>query len=222
MNMPTTQQTGYLVRRATRHDLAFVAWCNYEASSPYPGFCYWDPLLDGLHTPTMRFIEAMFQADALAYGRVEDFFIIEQATELLGGASGFVMSATDYRPLHLPRMKAVAELLAWTPSILTTFLERYEQVWQDPQDVTLAPTASWTIECVAVKAAVRGRGIGKQLLEAVIAAGQAQGHTHTGIAVTIGNEAAQKLYEAVGFAMVVTYGAAYFNGAFPGTIKYRR
>ncbi len=97
-----TPETNRIVRRATREDLVFVAWCNYESSSPYPGFCYWDPLLEGLNTATMKFIEAVFRSDALGYGRVEDFFIVEEAGKPLGGASGFVMNAADYRPLLLP------------------------------------------------------------------------------------------------------------------------
>lgn len=73
------------VRRASRGDLSFVAWCNVEASSPAPGFCYWDPLLEGTGTPARAFAEAVFGADAFAWGRVEDFFIVEGGTPLAGG-----------------------------------------------------------------------------------------------------------------------------------------
>lgn len=209
------------VRPATREDLPFIAWCNYESSSPYPGFCYWDPLLEGFNTPTMTFIHALFEADALAYGKVEDFFILEEAGKPLGGASGFVMSAEDFRPLHLHRMADVAHRLGWSPATLETFLTRYQSVWRDPQDVTIAASAPWTIECVAVIPEARGRGIGRQLLGAIIQAGKAHGHSHVGIAVTIGNEPAQKLYEGLGFKPYVTYWAAYFEEQFPGTAKYR-
>lgn len=221
MNTHTNPGVDRAVRQATREDLPFVAWCNYEASSPYPGFCYWDPLLEGLNTPTASFIDAVFRCDALAYGKVEDFFIIEEAGKQLGGASGFAMNAEDYRPLHLNRMNDVANELGWKPEIVKEFLERYNQVWHDPHDVTIAPSAEWTIECVAVVPEARGRGVGKQLLSAILEAGKERGHTHAGIAVTIGNEPAQKLYEALGFRMFITYGAAYFDDAFPGTIKYR-
>lgn len=40
----TTAVQDVLVRRTTRQDLPFVAWCNQEATSPEPGFCYWDAL----------------------------------------------------------------------------------------------------------------------------------------------------------------------------------
>jgi hypothetical protein len=47
------------------------------------------------------------------------------------------------------------------------------------------------------------------------------GHSHAGISVTTGNDAAQRVYEAVGFQMYMAYGSEYFDGQFPGTTKYR-
>lgn len=219
--MNDVHATELLFRQATRDDLAFVAWCNYEASSPYPGFCYWDPLLEGTHTPTMTFIEAVFRADALAWGRVEDFMLVEQNGQSIGGASGFVMDSRDYRPLRLDRLPLVAETLHWDRTMLDGFLKGYEAVWSDPLDITLAPSAPWIIECVAVVPEARGRGAGKQLMRALLEKGAQAGHLHAGISVTMGNAAAQRVYESVGFRMYVTYGAEYFNNQFPGTIKYR-
>lgn len=209
------------VRRATREDIAFLAWCNREATSPAPDFCYWDPVLDGLNTDTMAFIKTIFHANALAWGRCEEFFIVEEYGQPIAGASGFVMDTQDYRPLRLSRLGDVADMLGWTKRMEGEFRQRYEAVWHDPQDVSLAPCASWIIECVAVVPEARGRGVAKTLLRALLEEGKQQGHTHAGISVTLGNEAAQKVYEAIGFQMYITYGAAYFEGAFPGTIKYR-
>jgi hypothetical protein len=127
------------VRQAARDDLPFVAWCNYESSSPAPGFCYWDPLLGGLNTPTMAFIEAMFRADALAYGEVEDFFVVESDGQLIAGASGFAPDAADYRPLRLNRLPHIAEQLGWSAEQQAQFLDRYQGVWADPRDPSLAP-----------------------------------------------------------------------------------
>ena len=42
-------------RGATPEDLDFVAWCNYTASSPAPGFCWWDPLIEGIGIKTITF-----------------------------------------------------------------------------------------------------------------------------------------------------------------------
>lgn len=210
-----------MVRHATRADLPFVAWCNYEASSPYPGFCYWDPLLEGTGTATMAFIEAVFQADALAWGRVEDFVLIEQDGKPIAGASGFSMSSVDYRPLLLSRLPDVARQLGWNSETLAQFQQMYENVWADPLDSTLAPAAPWIIECVAVLPEMRGKGVARRLMQALIEEGRARGHSHAGISVTTGNDAAQRVYEAVGFQMYIAYGTEYFDGQFPGTTKYR-
>ncbi len=209
-------------RQATRADIPFLVWCNYAASSPAPGFCYWDPLLEGLNTPTMDFLQAIFSADALAWGHADDFLIIETGGRPIAGASGFVMDPADFRPFRLNRLPGVAQQLGWNTAALAQFQARYAAVWSDPRDLTLAPSAPWTIECVAVIPEARGQGVAKTLMRALLERGQALGHPAAGIAVTLGNAPAQRVYEAVGFQMYVTYGAAYFNDAFPGTIKYRK
>ncbi|MCU0464418.1 MAG: GNAT family N-acetyltransferase [Anaerolineae bacterium] len=209
------------IRPATRADLPFVAWCNYEASSPAPNFCYWDPLLEGLNTDTMDFIRAVFEEDALAWGKVEDFWLIELDGQVVGGASGFVMETQDYRPFRLDRLPAVAARLGWDAAALAQFSAGYEAVWSDPHDPTIAPSAPWVVECVAVKPEVRGRGLAKRLVGAILEAGRERGYQQAAISVTLGNEAAQRVYEAVGFRMYMTYGADYFGDAFPGTVKYR-
>lgn len=209
------------IRQATRDDIAFVAWCNYEASSPEPNFCYWDPLLEGMNTDAMTFIEAVFRADALAWGTVEDFLVVEEEGKFVAGASGFVMDAQDYRPLRLARLPLVANALGWSDTRQEEFRQRYEGVWSDPLDSSLAPSAAWIIECVAVVPEARGRGIARKMLQALLDKGKQQHHSHAGISVTVGNEPAQRAYEAVGFQMYLTYGAEYFDGAFPGTVKYR-
>jgi ribosomal protein S18 acetylase RimI-like enzyme len=216
-----TSEATQRIRRATRADIPFLAWCNYEASSPAPGFCYWDPLLAGLGSETMAFIEAVLAADALAWGDCEDFFVIEEGGRLIAGASGFMMDAQDFRPFRLERLPAVAQILGWSDQALAEFRKRYEAVWSDPRDPTLAASAPWTIECVAVIPEARGRGLAKQLLRAILEEGRRQGLSHGGIAVTTGNLPAQRAYEALGFELYIAYGSAYFEGAFPGTTKYR-
>ncbi len=210
------------VRRATTAELPFIAWCNFEASSPAPGFCYWDPLLEGFGTETMTFIKTMLECDGLAWGRVNDFFVVQDGSELVAGASGFQMDPNDYRPLRLEHLPKIAEKLGWDKHTESTFLQRYEAVWSDPKDITLEPHAPWIVECFAVILERRGQGIAQLLLDAICSEGAHLGHSHIGIAVTAGNQPAEKAYEKAGFEMYVTYGANYFDHAFPGTIKYRK
>lgn len=210
-----------LVRRATPADIDFLAWCNYESSSPEPGFCYWDSLLEGLNTSTMNFIKAVFEQDALAFGRVSQFFIVEEAGQSIAGGSGFTMDAQDYRPLRLSSLPALAGQLGWTENQQQQFLGRYQNVWRDPQDPSMAPHTSWIIECVAVVPQARGRGMTRKLFEGLFAEGRRLGHSHVGISVTKGNDIAERAYQSIGFQMYTSYGADYFDGYFPGTTKYR-
>ncbi len=209
------------VRPARRNDLAFVAWCNREATSPTPGFCYWDPLLEGTGTPTATFLEAAYALDALAWGKVEDFLLVEAGGVLLAGGSGFTMRETDYRPLDLGRLPEVAERLGWNADTLAAFRADYERVWSDRLDDTLAPQAPWILECIAVVPEARGRRLTVPLLSALLDEGRRRGHTTAGISVTTGNVPAQRAYERAGFGLYIAYGADYFGGAFPGTTKYR-
>lgn len=216
-----SKQMNITFRAAVKADLPFVAWCNYEATSPAPGFCYWDSLLEDSGTDTMRFIEAVFEHDALLWGRVEDFVIGEIEGEPVCGASGFVMDETDYRPLKMNRLPNIQQALGWTDDVRKKFIERYEAVWRDPLDATLKASGDWTIECVAVVAEHRSKGFGKALLNTVIEAGKQQGLSSVGISVTLGNIAAEKLYAAIGFKPYATYWGEYFGGEFPGTAKFK-
>lgn len=214
-------QGALTARRATRNDIPFLAWCNVEATSPEPGFCYWDPLLEATGTPTTRFVEAVLRQGALAWGEVEQFFVLEEGGKPVAGASAFSMRSDDYRPLRLERLADVARDLGWSDDALNAFCTGYERVWSDPKDATLAPHAPWIIECVAVIPEARGRGLTRALFEALFDEGRRLEHARVGISVTTDNLPAQRAYEAIDFQLYVQYGADYFDGAFPGTTKYR-
>jgi GNAT superfamily N-acetyltransferase len=220
--MTATPSTPTLtIRRATQDDIPFLAWCNFEATSPAPGVSYWDDLTGPTGTPTMDFIEAVFRADALAWGSPETFFIAEHAGSPVAGASGFTMDSADYRPLRLERMPQVAASLGWSEDALKGFIDGYTQVYSDPQDPTLAPAAPWVIECVAVAPEMRGQGVAGKLLNAILDEGRRLGHARAAISVTLGNEPARRAYEKLGFAHYMTYGPDYYEGYFPGTLKLR-
>ena len=131
------------------------------------------------------------------------------------------MDADDYRPLRLARLPHIASRLDWDEVQQAQFLARYQGVWADPRDPSLAPQAPWIIECVAVVPEQRGRGVAKMLLRALLEEGRRLSYSHAGISVTDGNEAARRVYEAVGFKVYLAYGTEYFDGAFPGTTKFR-
>jgi putative ABC transport system ATP-binding protein len=65
----------------------------------------------------MNFIEAVFHADALAWGKVENFFVVEKKGKNVAGASAFTMDASDFRPLSLANFSQVARQLGWTSQL---------------------------------------------------------------------------------------------------------
>ena len=73
-------------RSATPDDVDFVAWCNYKASSPAPGFCWWDPLIEGFGIETITFIRQAVALDVLAWCRIADFVIVERGSIPVAGA----------------------------------------------------------------------------------------------------------------------------------------
>jgi ribosomal protein S18 acetylase RimI-like enzyme len=214
-------QPNLTFRRAKLDDLDFVAYCNYTASSPSPGFCYWDSLIEGFGIETITFIRQAISFDVLAWCRISDFFIAENQGTLIAGASCFVMNQEDYRPLDLKNINKLYNFLEWSSEQVKQFEERYETVWYNPQDETLRPSGAWTIECVAVVEQFRGQGIGKDLLRHITKEAQDAEVESIGVSVTVGNEIAESLYLSVGFQRYATYFSDYYFNQFPGTAKFR-
>jgi GNAT superfamily N-acetyltransferase len=209
-------------RKATIADLSFVARMAYEASLPPLNHCFWDDLLPGTETDGLTFITAMLRVGASNWGNVEDFVILEEQGYPVAAAAGYCPDAVDYRPLKLAALPALAQDLGWSPETLHLFRDRYEQFWQfDLQPLCLQPQATWIIENVAVMPTARGRGLGKVLIQALLAEGKARHHSHAGIMIINGNEAAQRTYESVGFKLYQAFYADYFSDEFVGIIKFR-
>jgi ribosomal protein S18 acetylase RimI-like enzyme len=208
-------------RRANPDDLEFIAHCNYTASSPSPGFCYWDLLIEGFGIKTITFIRQAIDLDVFAWCRIADFFIVEDRGIPVAGASCFVMNQDDYRPLDLKNISKLYNLLKWDDEQIDQFEKKYKTVWDNPQDETLRPSGAWTIECITVVEQFRGQGIGKKLLGHLIKEAQDAEIESIGISVTIGNEIAEHLYISAGFQRHVTFFKEYYFNQFPGTAKFR-
>jgi ribosomal protein S18 acetylase RimI-like enzyme len=214
-------QTILTFRRATPDDLDFIAYCNYTASSPSPGFCYWDSLIEGFGLETITFIRQAISLDVLAWCRISDFFVAENDGILVAGASCFVMKQDDYRPLNLNNISKLYNVLKWSDEQIDQFEEKYKTVWYDPQDETLRPSGTWTIECVAVVEQFRGQRIGKDLLGHIIQEARGEEVESIGVSVTVDNKIAENLYLSVGFQKYVTFFSEYYFNQFPGTAKFR-
>jgi ribosomal protein S18 acetylase RimI-like enzyme len=109
--------------------------------------------------------------------------------------------------------------------LLNLAIATIDRFWGgDCRPFFLTPQAPWIIENVAVLPEARGRGLGKILLKALLAEGKAQQHSHAGIMVINGNNAARHLYESIGFEPYQTFHAQYFKQQFdlefPGITKF--
>jgi ribosomal protein S18 acetylase RimI-like enzyme len=218
-------QTTLNTRKATIADIPFLARIEYEASLPPLNQCFWEDILQGTGTNAMQFIEAELRAGASNWGNVTDFLILEEQGKPVAGAAGYTPNSEDYCPLRLSHLGMIAQDLNWSKDIETDFRDRYIQLWGgDLRPFFLTPQAPWIIENVAVLPEARGRGLGKVLLRALLEEGRSQQHSHAGIMVINGNDAARHTYESIGFKPYQTFYAEYFakqfNLEFPGITKF--
>jgi ribosomal protein S18 acetylase RimI-like enzyme len=213
------------VRKATISDVPFLAKIEYEASLPPLNHCFWEDLLQGTGTSALQFMEVQLSTNASNWGSVSDFSILEEDGQPVAAAAGYTPNAEDYCPLRLSCLAKIAKQLNWSPEVATAFGDRYEQFWGgDCRPFFLTPQASWIIENVAVMPEARGRGLGKVLLRASIEEGRLQQHSHAGIMIINGNDAARRTYESIGFKPYQTFYADYFSQQFgiefPGLTKF--
>ncbi|MEO1211815.1 MAG: GNAT family N-acetyltransferase [Cyanobacteria bacterium J06638_20] len=212
-------------RKATKADIPFLARIEYEASLPPFNHCFWDDLLDGIGTSALAFIEAELRVEASNWGDVEDFIILEEEGKPVAAAAGYVPNDENYTPLRLSRLDALAQELNWSNAVAKTFCDRYMGMWGgDLRPFILMPQATWIIETVAVVPEARGRGLGKEIVKAVVEEGRSQNHSHAGIMVINGNDAARHTYESIGFKPYMTFYADLFSEQlgmdFPGITKF--
>jgi ribosomal protein S18 acetylase RimI-like enzyme len=217
--------TGSSIRNATNADISFLARIEYEASLPPLNRCFWEDILHGTDTGALPFIEAMLRVGGGNWGNVGDFWILEDSGQPVGAAAGYTPNQEDYCPLRLSCLKNIAQDLGWSVETTIAFSDRYEQYWGgNYQPVFLTPQAPWIIENVALLPEYRGRGLGKTLLQALLAVGRSQQHSLVGIMVINGNDVARHTYESLGFQPYETFYAAYFRDRFqiefPGVTKF--
>jgi ribosomal protein S18 acetylase RimI-like enzyme len=204
-------QAGLQTRKAVITDIPFLATISYEASLPPLNHCFWEDLLEDTGTSARSFLEAMFRAEASNWGNVGDFLILEERGKPAAAAAGYTPNAENYSPLRLSLLDQIAADLHWSKERTDSFRDRYLELWgEDLRPFFLTPQSSWMIETVAVLPEVRGRGLGKALLQAMLKEGRSQRYSHVGIRVINGNDIARRTYESVGFKPYQTFYADYF------------
>lgn len=120
----------------------------------------------------------------------------------VGGEAGAAMVSFESDELGDSLAKALLDVwqrLEWSPERMAEIgplLAPYLRCFPD------MPPGTWIVENVGTRADLRRRGLVGALLERALERGRARGLARAQISCLIGNDAAQRAYEKVGFAVV--------------------
>jgi ribosomal protein S18 acetylase RimI-like enzyme len=120
----------------------------------------------------------------------------------VGGEAGAAMVSFAADELGDSLGKALFDVfqrLAWSPERITAIgpmLAPYTRCFPD------MPPGTWIVENVGTRPALRRRGLVTALLERALERGRARGLARAQISCLIGNDAARRAYEKVGFTVV--------------------
>ena len=209
------------IRPATESDAPLVAWVQQEAARSHLPYGFWDLVFLGSDEWRLSQIEKIVRADARSFCHWSKFLIAEVDGEPAAGLSGYENPSVTAGELLFAAMSEAFRAIGWTDLQAGALQERILPF------LTCVPEAAeedWILEWVATKPAFRGKGIMKQLLEAILARGTERGHAQSQIAVLIGNTAAQRAYEGVGFRVVDEKTSTPFEATFgiPGIRRMLR
>lgn len=182
-------------RDATEEDASFVAWVQLAAARGHVARGFWDLVLDGDEDTLVSEIAAVATAEARSFAHWSRFRIAEVDGIAAAGLSGYEPAeATD--DLMIQAFMEAAERRKWSPALLADLSDRIAPFLTC---VEPAPEDHWVVEWVATLPEYRGRGLVKRLLEEMLDRGRTRGFARAQISVLIGNTAAERAYQGVGF-----------------------
>ena len=184
------------IRPARESDVPFLAWVQQEAARSHVPRGFWDFAFPGAEADRLRIVGRIAAAAPRSFCHWSGFLVAEA-----DGQPGAALSAytTPSVTAGADLFAAIAEALdaeGWNEEQRQAMGERFAPF------LTCIPDAdedAWIIEWVATRPELRGRGLVKALLHAVLERGRERGHRQSQIAVLIGNTPAQRAYEGVGF-----------------------
>lgn len=201
------------IRPATEADAPFLAWVMQEASRSHLPFGFWDLAIPGPDEYRLRFIEGLCRATPRSFCHWSGFLIAE-----IGGEPAAALAGYDDAPRATGELfnEALIEAFTkegWGLDRLGALGKRIEPFLTC---VPEQPSPAWIVEFVATAPEDRGKGLIRELLQAVLARGRERGHTLFQIGVLIGNTPAQRAYEGAGFVVVEEKRDPSFSATFGG------
>lgn len=184
------------IRAAKESDIPFIAWVQQEAARSHLPRGFRDLAFPGADEDRLRIIGRISAAAARSFCHWSGFLIADIDGAPAAGLSGYAQPSLAAGSLLADAMREAFDEERWTPEQREAMAMRVAPFMTCIPDT---PEEAWVVEWVATRPEHRGRGLIRDLLQAIIARGRERGHDLLQVGVLIGNTPAQRACEAAGF-----------------------
>ncbi len=183
-----------IIRAAAPQDVDFIAWIMLTAGRSHVTKGGWELLIEGEERCT-EFLRGLAGARARSYCHHSVFTLAEVDGSPAGGLCAYDAGRFGMQTL----VDAVREVFASMGLDQRERERAAERMAPFLLCAPIEPQGVWILESVAMLPRHRRRGLTRRLLEHKLEQGRQRGFRHAQISILIGNEPAQRAYEAVGF-----------------------
>src|SRR5262249_453316 len=183
------------IRPATRDDATFLAWVMLTAARSHLARGIWDVVLDSEEARRLRYLERLALTQTRSWSHSSRFLVAAVNGEPAAALCGYDPHEAG-APALLPAMNEVADELGWGEAQRPALAQRLAPI---ATCVSAEAEVAWIIGNVATRPEFRRHGLVDALLWEILDRGRQKGHRLAQVSVLIGNTAAQRAYEKVGF-----------------------
>jgi translation initiation factor 4G len=215
-----TTETRLSIVEATPAHAPFIAWVTLTAFRSHLERGFWDFMLDGDEAYKLRYLEALATTEQLHWVHYSTFIVAEVDGRPASALCGYFEEELGGPTLRLAGMEANTKT-GRTEEEGAAGFERAKSIMNVLPE---HPRGAWIVENVATLPEYRRRGLVDRLMAEIMERGRGHGASVSDISVFIGNDAAQRAYEKVGYEAVAEKRDADFEAAYrtPGTRTLRR
>lgn len=209
------------IRAATVEDADFLAWVIQAAARSHVEIGVWDLIFPGEDAQRLDHLARLLRTEQAHYLHWSRFLVAEVEGQPAAALSAYENAAHGQSRFVEVMLAEIFPQLGWKP-------EKFGEIVQAIAPYSALgypnPDGLWVVEWVATGVAYRGRGLVRELLEAILQQGRDEGFTRTQIGYLLGNHAAKSAYEGAGFVQVDEYRAPEFEAVFgpPGIVRLQR
>lgn len=215
-----TTATGVRIVPATKEHIPFIAWVVNTATRSHMPRGMWDMLFDDDEAAVQQYLEVFAETEQLHWGHYSIFLVAEVDGTPAAALCGFFENELGVESMMLGGREA-DQRIGRTPEQFIAGWERAKSIANigRPHE-----PGAWVLEHVAAKPEFRRQGLVERLIGEMIERGRQRGATTADIAVFIGSDPAQRLYERCKFRVVDESRDAEFEAAYgsPGAFYLRQ